>query len=156
MADPLYDLFISHAEADRAWVEGYLLEALDRAGVRHHREAAFALGVPRIVEFENAVKDSRRILLVLSPAYFANDTARFVDLLAQTFGLETSTWPVIPLVLEPAPLPTRLSMLDEARSDDPRGPRGVAEEALQPLPAPAPRRPRPPALPVSRDEALCP
>ena len=111
MADLLYDLFISHDEANRAWVEGYLLDALERAGVRHHREAAFALGVPRIVEFENAVKDSRRILLVLSPAYFANDTARFVDLLAQAFGLETSTWPVIPLVLETAPLPTRLSML---------------------------------------------
>ena len=99
MTHPYYDLFISHAEADRAWVEGYLLDALDRAGIRHHRETAFALGVPRIVEFENAVKDSRRILLVLSPAYFANDTAGFVELLAQTFGMETSTWPVIPCLL---------------------------------------------------------
>src|SRR4051812_43662339 len=111
MADLPYDLFISHDEADRAWVEGYLLDALERAGVRHHREAAFALGVPRLAEFENAVKSSRRILLVLSPAYFSNEMAGFIDLLAQSFGLETSTWPVIPLVLEPAPLPTRLAML---------------------------------------------
>ena len=142
-----HDLFISHDEADRAWVEGYLLEALERAGVRHHREAAFALGVPRIVEFENAVKDSQRILLVLSPAYFANDTAQFVDLLAQTFGLETSTWPVIPLVLEPAPLPTRLSMLTRLEATTPED----REEALRklcalfqrPLPAPTARPPCP-------------
>ena len=144
---PSHDLFISHAEADRAWVEGYLLDALDRAGVRHHRETAFALGVPRIVEFENAVKDSRRILLVLSPAYFANDTAQFVDLLAQTFGLETSTWPVIPLVLEPAPLPTRLAMLTKLEATTPED----REEALRklcalfqrPLPAPPARPPCP-------------
>ena len=29
-----HDLFVSYAEADRAWVEGYLLDALERAGVR--------------------------------------------------------------------------------------------------------------------------
>jgi hypothetical protein len=143
MTIPSYDLFISHAEADRAWVEGYLLDALDRAGVRHHRETAFALGVPRIVEFENAVKDSRRILLVLSPAYFSNETAGFVDQLAQSFGLETSTWPVIPLVLEPTSLPTRLSMLTKLEATTPED----REDALKklcalfqrPLPAPSPR-----------------
>lgn len=33
-----YDLLISYAEADGAWVEGYLLDALTRAGVRVHSE----------------------------------------------------------------------------------------------------------------------
>lgn len=41
---PAYDVFVSYAEADRAWVEGYLLDALTVAGVRVHLEAAFALG----------------------------------------------------------------------------------------------------------------
>jgi len=36
-----HDLFISYADADRAWVEGYLLDALTQAGVRCHSEAAF-------------------------------------------------------------------------------------------------------------------
>ena len=45
---PGYDLFISYADADRAWVEGYLLDALTQAGVRCNSEAAFALGVPRL------------------------------------------------------------------------------------------------------------
>jgi hypothetical protein len=44
-----YDLFISYVEADQAWVEGYLLDALTQAGVRYHLEAAFALGAPRIL-----------------------------------------------------------------------------------------------------------
>lgn len=33
---PKYDLFVSYAEADHAWVEGYLLDALKHAGVRFH------------------------------------------------------------------------------------------------------------------------
>jgi hypothetical protein len=28
-----YDLFISYADADRAWVEGFLFDALTQAGV---------------------------------------------------------------------------------------------------------------------------
>ena len=29
-----YDLFISHADADQEWVQGYLLDALTQAGMR--------------------------------------------------------------------------------------------------------------------------
>jgi WD40 repeat protein len=114
-----HDVFISYADADRAWVDGFLIDGLGRAGVRCHREAAFALGAPRLAEFETAVRSCARILLVLSPAYFASETASFVDLLAQTFGMETSTWPVIPLRLEPVALPTRLSMLTSLDATDP-------------------------------------
>jgi hypothetical protein len=60
-----HDLFVSYAEADRAWVEGYLPDALERAGVQYHSEDAFALGAPRLIEFERAVRDSRRTLLIL-------------------------------------------------------------------------------------------
>jgi len=46
-----YDLFISYAESDKAWVEGYLADALRSAGVHYHSEAAFLvpnlrLGMP--------------------------------------------------------------------------------------------------------------
>ncbi len=50
-----YDLFISYADADSAWVEGYLLDSLKQAGVRYHSEAAFALGTVRLLEFERAI-----------------------------------------------------------------------------------------------------
>ncbi|MBW4502995.1 MAG: TIR domain-containing protein [Scytonema hyalinum WJT4-NPBG1] len=111
-----YDLFISYADADRPWVEGYLLDALTQAGVRHLSETAFRLGSPRIQEFQRAVQQSQRTLLVLSPAYLADSFNQFVDLLGQTYGEETQTWPVIPLVLQPVQLPPRLAMLVQLRA----------------------------------------
>src|SRR5205085_5013681 len=99
-----YDVFISYTAADRAWVEGLLLDALDTAGVRLHTEDAFALGVPRLVEFERAIQQSTRTLLVLSPAYLVDTFGQFVDVLVNSYGMETATWPVIPLFLQPAAL----------------------------------------------------
>ncbi len=114
-----YDLFISYAQADHEWVEGYLQDALTQAGVHFHSERAFALGVPRIKEFENAIQHSRRTLLVISPAYLADGFNLFVDLLGQSYGLDSQTWPVIPLVLQPVQLPPRLSALVKLDATDP-------------------------------------
>ncbi len=112
MNEPVsYDLFISYANADRAWVEGYLLDTLTEAGVRCHSEAAFALGAPRLLEFERAIRQSQRTLLILSPAYLADGFNEFINLLAESYGLETATWPVIPLILHPVKLPLRLTIL---------------------------------------------
>ncbi len=108
---PLYDLFVSYSQADRGWVEGYLLDALQDANVSVISELNFTLGAPRISEFERAVQQSKRTLLVLSPAYLAEAGLSFVDLLAQQYGLDTGTWPVIPLVLSPVELPPRLALL---------------------------------------------
>jgi hypothetical protein len=116
---PAYDLFVSYADADRAWVEGYLLDALSQAGLRCHTETAFALGAPRLSEFEKAVKQSQRTLLVLTSAYLADGSHQFVDLLSETYGAETATWRVIPLVLQPLELPLRLAMLTRLDATDP-------------------------------------
>jgi len=142
-----YDLFISYAEADRAWVEGYLLDALTQARVRCHSEAAFALGVPRLLEFERAIQQSQRTLLVLSSAYLAEGFSQFTDLLAQSYGLETATWPVIPLILHPVELPPRLAMLTALDGTDPAEWPAVVErlcaELQRPVPGPAPKPPCP-------------
>ncbi|WP_414586543.1 eIF2A-related protein [Scytonema sp. PCC 10023] len=106
-----YELFISYSNADHAWVEGYLLESLKQAGIYYYSEAAFALGTVKLLEFEKAIQQSQRTLLVLSPAYLANGFNQFVDLIAQSYGLDTETWPVIPLILQPIQLPPRLNML---------------------------------------------
>ncbi|MEB3259101.1 MAG: TIR domain-containing protein [Cyanobacteriota bacterium] len=106
-----YDLFISHAAADAAWVEGYLLDALNQAGLRCLSESSFALGASRLQEFERAVAESTFILLIISPAYLADDVSNFVDLLAQSYGSNSQTWPVIPLIRDRTDLPPRLAML---------------------------------------------
>lgn len=119
MDDHNYDLFVSYAQENQPWVEGYLLDTLEAAEVRVHTEEAFTPGTPRLLEFEKAVKNSARTLLVITPAYLAENFVQFVDLLAQSYGLETATWPVIPLLLEPAELPTRLAMLNLLDATDP-------------------------------------
>lgn len=142
-----YDLFVSYAEADRPWVEGYLLDTLNQAGVRCHSEAAFALGMPRLLEFERAVQQSRRVLLVLSSAYLAEGFTQFTDLLAQSYGLETATWPVIPLILHPVKLPPRLAILTALDATDPDAwPRALERllaDLQRPFPAIPPRPPCP-------------
>ena len=75
---PHFDYFITYAAADSAWVEGYLLEALRQAGVRCQVEAAFSLGAPRLLEFERAIQNSRRVLLVLSPDFLGAEVNAFV------------------------------------------------------------------------------
>ena len=153
-----YELFVSYAEADRAWVKGYLLDALDKAGVRYLDEGALPIGPPKIVELERAIQRSGRSLLVLSPAYLADAFGQVAELLAQTYGFETSTWPVIPLRLEPVELPLRLAVLSrlEARTPDEWGPAvdRLCAELRRPVPtvSTAPSCPYPGMAPFREDQ----
>jgi len=109
-----YDLFVSYVEADKNWVEGYLLDALDNAKIQYTYQSAFALGVPLILEFERAIQQSRKTLLVISESYLGNDLTRFTEILAQSYGQQEGLWQVIPLFLqEGLQLPPRLKMLGE-------------------------------------------
>ena len=135
------------------------MDALTQAGIRVHSEAAFALGAPRLLEFERALQDSRRTLLVLSPAYLADGFAQFTHMLAQSYGLESADWPVIPLVLQPVKLPPRLAMLTALDATDCEAWPAVVERlcaALQrpmPGPSPQPACPYPGMVPFSADDA---
>lgn len=142
-----YDLFISYVPADEAWVQGYLLDLLREADVAVQTEEAFRLGVPRLLEFERAVEQSRRTLLVLSPAYLADDYSQFVEVLAASYGQETATWPVIPLLLHPVDLPPRLRMLAGLDATDAEQWPAVNARLLDELQRPVPGPPPQPACP---------
>ena len=111
-------LFISHTESDSGWVERQLIPALTTAGLECHHEALFSLGKPRLLEFEQAIKQSDRILLICSPAYFADDSLQIVDLLAARHGEETKSWPVIPILRQAVELPLRLKILESLDATD--------------------------------------
>jgi hypothetical protein len=115
-----YDLFISHAAADRAWVTGYLADALRQAGVRWYAEAAFPPGVARLAACEQAIQESRRVVLILSPAYLADGFPDVVALLARQHGTAGAIWPVSPILLQPVTLPARLPTLPTLDASDPR------------------------------------
>jgi formylglycine-generating enzyme required for sulfatase activity len=157
--DEQTDLFVSYADDDRSWVLGYLVDALAAAGVRCRSEATFTLGRPRVLEFEQAIRGSRRTLLVLSPAYVADGFNQFTELLAQSYGAQTETWPVIPLVLHAVTLPPRLAMLTRLDATDPAQWPAVIErlcsELQRPVPASAskPPCPYPGMVPYSPSDA---
>lgn len=89
-----------------------MIDALTHAGIRCYSHANLVAGRPILSELESLVKKSNRILIVHSAAYLAEKPLLdFTDQLAQFYGLETSTWPVIPLILDNSELPLRLKML---------------------------------------------
>ena len=136
----MHDLFIHYVEPDSYWVEEHLLNRLRERGVRCLSEAGFAPGVPKLQELENAIRQSRRTLLVLSPTYLADNFGRMADLLASSYGLEKDNWPVIPLLRHPVALPPHLDMLVSIdASDSARWPE-VLDRLLNVVQSPVPVR----------------
>src|SRR5688572_23207221 len=105
---PAYDLFVSYAEADRAWVEGALLPSLGLPRERVITPGDFALGAPVVDEYVRAVTQSRYTLLVLSPAFLADAWASLGEQLGSYLSAEGEEGRVIPLRLRPVDLPLQL------------------------------------------------
>lgn len=108
-----YDAFISYSHADEEWVESTLLKTLEDAGLRvciDFRD--FKVGLPAIVNMENAVTDSRHTLIVLTEAWNKSEWGNFEILLAQTSDPSGIRGRLIPVRLEDiATLPKRIAML---------------------------------------------
>ena len=119
-----FDAFVSFADEDRKWAEGFLLAALTTSGIRCCTVDDFPAGMPLLEASSRAVELADRIVVVLSPAYVSDHAQQFITLLGQHFGAEQLTWPVIPILLRPTELPLRLRMLNplQATSRDEWGP----------------------------------
>ena len=107
-----YDLFIYYVEADKDWVNGFLLPALDSHKVRYIHEENFSLGKPTVSLIEDATKESSKVLLVISSACLNNDWIEFVRLLAQSHGIKEKQWTLIPLFKEKVVLPSSITTLE--------------------------------------------
>jgi WD40 repeat protein len=114
-ADYRYDVFVSFADGDRGWVEGYLLPtlALPQGRVitsqRTSRSESFQPGAAIVNEFERAVTGSRYTLLVLSRAYLADQWSTFGEQLASYTAVAEQRDRLIPLLRErDCPLPLRI------------------------------------------------
>jgi hypothetical protein len=110
-----YDVFISYSHADSDWVFEWLVPRLKDVELRvcTDRES-FELGVPALINMENAVAASRHTLLVLTPAYLASNWTIYEQILTQTqdpIGLRQRT---IPVLRQPCDLPMRIAMLTYA------------------------------------------
>lgn len=134
------NVFISYAQADSAWVNGYLMDALAHAGIHCFTHATLTPGKPILSEVETLVQQSQRTLIIYSSAYRAEKSlVDFTDQLAQFYGLETSTWPVIPVVLDNSELPLRLKMLTSLNATSRSDWQNVVEGICRSLDAPLSR-----------------
>lgn len=108
----VYDAFISYNQKDGEWVETILQPPLERAGLRLCLpDRDFAIGVPRIINMENAVARSRTTLLILTPNWGDSQWSEFEGLLAQTGDLIGARQRVLPVIVRPVSLPARLGYL---------------------------------------------
>lgn len=114
-----YDVFISYCDADEEWVQHELAPRLEAASVHVGDRFAFAPGHPKLDEIERAVRDSRFVLLVLTPAYLNDAWRQFESILAASYGLDLGEWRAIPVLLAPCELPPRLRALVPVDLRDP-------------------------------------
>jgi hypothetical protein len=153
-----YNAFISYSHHDNAWVRNVLLPHLEDEGLRvciDYRN--FELGAPSLVNMENAVERSRKTLLVLTPNWVASEWTEFEALLIQTRDPAGRGRRILPLMVQPCELPSRLQVFTYLDLTDPAQfdfqmrrlvaairsapqPPAPARAALAPKPAP-PARP---------------
>ena len=123
-APPEFDLFVVHAEGDRAWVDGYLKPMLGLEPARVFTPRDFRLGQSVGAEFERGVRSSRYTLLVLSPAFLADRWAEFGEGLVTFSSVDEGRNRLLALTLHPCQAPLRLRFresldcTDKTRWDD--------------------------------------
>lgn len=107
-----YDVFISYSHADQDWVWNWLIPRLKAEGlILCTDQESFDIGVPSLVNMENAVLASRHTLLVLTPAYMNSQWTLYEQILAQTQDPIGQRQRTLPVLREPCELPPRIAML---------------------------------------------
>ncbi len=113
--DKDYDAFISYSHFDRDWVWNWLLPRLESSKIRVCiDERDFDVGVASLVNIENAVKRSRKTLLVLTPNWIKSEWTNFESLLIQTSDPAGVRQRTLPLMLKKCEPPARLGILSHA------------------------------------------
>ena len=120
-----YDAYLSYvdAEPDATWVWEELVPRLERTGLRIAVSGdVHEPGVARVVGIQRGVQQSRRTIIVLSPAYLNDQWAHFENVLAQTMGIAEGVDRLLPLKIAVLndELPARLDMLVTLNLANPR------------------------------------
>jgi hypothetical protein len=116
------DVFVSHSDADQAWVQEQLVPRLEEAGLKvlvGYRD--FSIGTPRMVNVEQAVAQSRHTLIVLTPEWIESEWNAFDNLVVSTIDPAGRQRKLIPLMLKQCELPQRIQILTYADFTEPDG-----------------------------------
>jgi DNA-binding XRE family transcriptional regulator len=112
LGDFTYDVFVSYTPEDEEWVRGELLPRLEAHGLHTCVDFRdFRPGATRLGEIEHAALESRKTLIVLSPAYLANEWVEAGNTMVQSLDPASRRQRLIPLLKESCELPLRLDYL---------------------------------------------
>jgi hypothetical protein len=113
MAEFKYDVFVSYKHDDIPWVQEELIPRLKGADLSICLDdEEFIAGGAAIVSMQDAVKQSRRTLLVLTPRYMLSHWTRFEMLASRTLDPDAMQRRTVPLLVEKVEeLPLLISML---------------------------------------------
>ena len=112
-----FDAYVSYVdrEPDATWVWDVLVPRLEQKGLRVAVSGESAdPGVPVVVSAERGISQSKRTLVVLSPAYLADGVTDFENVVAQSMGVREGSYRLLPIKIQPIDddtLPIRLGML---------------------------------------------
>jgi formylglycine-generating enzyme required for sulfatase activity len=109
-----FDVFISYSHANANWVFEWLIPRLSNVGLNVATERDFGIGTPELVNVEQIVDASRHVLLVLTPAWVRDSWANFGALLAQHEDPAGQRPRILPVLLAPCELPSRIRILTRA------------------------------------------
>ncbi len=111
-SDYEFDLFISYASQDKAFVENELLPRLKTRGLKSFVDFIdFKPGKPELDEIKRGIKSSRKTLLLISPHYLKDNLSDFEKHLTRYMGVATKNTRCIPAIIVSCRLPDDLNYL---------------------------------------------
>jgi len=113
-----FDVFVSYCDADEEWAIAELITPMRSAGLKVIHKEDFAIGEYRIEAHSAAVDRSRKVIIVMSPAWCESEWEKFDSLLAQTPNPGGVLRRLIPLIVQHCELPLRITALVTADFTD--------------------------------------
>ncbi|MEZ4683967.1 MAG: NACHT domain-containing protein [Caldilineaceae bacterium] len=132
-------LVISFVQEDHAWVEGFLIDALETVGLQPQRQRITPPIDNQSEVVPNSFSKTAQLLLILSPSYPLNDV---LIQLKRRFDNESEQWPVYLLQIKATTIPAdgaKLPLLDGTDSANWSGmvDKLIHDLTRQPVPAAA-------------------
>jgi hypothetical protein len=140
-----FDAYISYVDKDpdSTWVWDVLLPKLEEAGLHIAVSGDSARpGVPRLIDIEQGIKQSKRTVVVLSENYLLDNMTTFESALGQSMGIQEGSYRLLPvkiMSLDAIELPVRLSMLVILELSHPRRAEREFQRLVQSLKSPLPK-----------------
>jgi hypothetical protein len=106
-----YDIFISYSHRDRVWVKDELMPRLENAGLKvciDYRD--FKYGLASQINMEEAAKNSRHTIAVLTQKWVDSDWSQFEALTATLKDPVGRQQRLIPLLREDCSIPDRIQL----------------------------------------------